>query len=65
MSITVVQRHTLIAPGRRSYTFDPLPGGSEVRVRFCGPKYETEATVTTEEARALWQRLLRCGYERW
>ena len=65
MPATVQQRYTLIADGRRTYTFTPLSGGVKVAVRFTSPRYSTEAIAPTQEARELWRWLLRSGYERW
>lgn len=64
MLATVLQ-FALIADGGRFYTFSPLPGGERVVVRFVGPRNTTVVTVPVQEARDLWARLRRRGYERW
>ncbi len=65
MPAALAERYVLIADGRRCYTFTPLSGG--VEVRFTGPRRHcaTVSVVTAEEARALWRRLIKQGYERW
>ena len=75
MLVTVTQcaaprNFTLTASGFRSYTFTSLPidgtdGGAKVLVRFAGPRHATEAVVPVQEARELWTRLLKRGYEQW
>lgn len=62
----LVQQYTLIAAGRRTYTFTPLPGGVEVVVRFTAVGTTVELPpLPVQEARDLWKRLRRKGYERW
>lgn len=61
MAVVTEERFVLEADGGRTYTFDPHRAG-EVRVAFRGPRHTNEATVTAEEARILWRRLLRQGY---
>ena len=64
MPAVVVNRFTLSYRGGRYYTFTPVPGEETVVVRFVGPKHNIITTMPANEARALWVRLLRKGYER-
>jgi len=53
--------HTLVHPDGRQYDFRPVPGTSEVTVR----RTVHVSTVPVEEARELYARLRKRGFEKW
>jgi hypothetical protein len=50
---------------RLLYSFTPRPAAGVVAVAFCGPRHSSYREVPTTEAREIYRRLLRRGFEKW
>ncbi len=64
MTTTQARPAFILIRHHNSYEFHPETGGDETTIRFVHGRRVEVYSVPTEEARQLWARLTRSGYEK-